>query len=66
MDKNVSNDIPEGMIIPELETVKGNIRKTMIDENGLTYEIEEEIDIPIFPKDDNKNTENKEIETNID
>lgn len=38
----------DDMILPEVKTVKGKIRKYKIDENGKSYEVEEEIDIPVF------------------
>ncbi len=41
-------DVPKGMILPDLEMGKAKIRKTMLDKNGMSYEVEEEIDIPIF------------------
>lgn len=38
--------IPEGMELPTVKTVKGIIRKTLLDENGMPYEVEEEIEMP--------------------
>lgn len=38
----------ETIFIPELNTGKAFIRKTQIDENGKTFETEEEIDVPIL------------------
>jgi len=47
--------IPSDMKLPSTIMDKGIIRKTLIDENGMTYEIEQEIDLPIIiHKDDNK------------
>lgn len=38
--------IPEGMELPTVKMVKGTIRKTLLDENGMPYEVEEEIEMP--------------------
>lgn len=42
------------LILPQIETQKCKVRKTVVDENGLTHEIEEIIKLPIFDEDDNK------------
>ncbi len=48
--------ISEGMILPSIELDKGIIRKTIIDKNGMTHEVEHEIKLPkiIRKKDDVK------------
>lgn len=39
-------DIPEGMELPDIKTVKGKVRKTLVGEDGMTYETEEEVKFP--------------------
>lgn len=38
--------------LPQVDVQKCTIRKTVIDENGLTHEIEETIELPAFEDDD--------------
>lgn len=49
------SDAKKTMKLPNIEMGKATIRKTFINEKGMSYEIEEEIDVPIF-----KNTQNEE------
>ena len=44
----IVSDTEKTMKLPDLEMGKATIRKTQIDKNGMSYEIEEEIDVPIF------------------
>lgn len=47
MTMNEKTDaIPEGMELPTVKTVKGVIRKTLLDENGMSYEVEKELEMP--------------------
>lgn len=50
-----NNDKSEkNLILPQIETQKCKVRKTVVDENGLTHEIEEIIELPVFDEDDEK------------
>lgn len=40
------------MVIPELKFKKALVRKTLIGKDGMTYEVEEYIDVPIFEKEE--------------
>lgn len=42
------SDAKKTMKLPDIEMGKATVRKTLIDEKGLSYEVEEEIDVPIF------------------
>ncbi len=44
------SDDKKTMKLPDIEMGKAVIRKTLIGENGMSYEVEEEIDVPIFNK----------------
>lgn len=46
--KKIADSIPSGMLLPEIKMGKAFLRKTKIDAEGKTYEIEEEFDVPIF------------------
>lgn len=52
------NDEKKTMKLPDIKMGKASIRKTLIDEKGMSYEVEEEFDVPIFRN--TKKTENKE------
>ena len=49
------SDAKKTMKLPNIEMGKATIRKTLINEKVMSYEIEEEIDVPIF-----KNSQNEE------
>lgn len=42
------SDAKKTMKLPDIEMGKATVRKTLIDEKGMSYEVEEEIDVPIF------------------
>ena len=42
------------MKLPDIEMGKASIRKTLINNNGLSYEIEEEIEVPVFQENKEK------------
>ena len=44
------SDAKKTMKLPNIDMGKAVIRKTLINENGMSYEVEEEIDVPIFNK----------------
>lgn len=52
------NDAKKPMQLPEIKMGKASLRKTLIDEKGMSYEVEEEIDMPIFKN--TKESEDKE------
>ena len=39
--------LPEGVELPEVEISEATLRKTIIGEDGKTYETEEKIELPI-------------------
>ena len=49
-DKTGFHDITD-MILPEMSFSEGTIRKTLIDENGMAYEVEETVELP-YKKED--------------
>ena len=42
------SDAKKTMKLPDIEMGKATVRKTLIDEKGMSYEVEEEINVPIF------------------
>lgn len=40
--------LPEGVELPEVEIGEATLRKTIVGDNGKTYEIEEKIELPII------------------
>lgn len=40
--------LPEGVELPEIEVSEVVIRKTIIGDDGKTYEVEEKIELPII------------------
>ena len=49
----------ESLRTPDIKMGKAIIVKTLIDDQGLSYEVEEEIDVPIF----NGNNESESADT---
>lgn len=47
-----NNDNEKKLILPEIKNEKCKIRKTVVDKNGLTHEVEEIIELPVFDEDE--------------
>ena len=46
MDANINKELPSKLKLPTVKMTRGVIRKTLFDENGMTYEVEEVIELP--------------------
>ena len=43
-------ELPQEVRLPEIKMTRAKIRKTLVGEDGLTYEVEEEIEVPVAEK----------------
>ena len=48
MDRDQYEKIKKELILPEMKMTKGVVRKTIIGDDGLYYETEEVIELPIY------------------
>lgn len=46
MQDKKDNEMLKHLKLPEIKMSKGKMRRTLVDDTGLTYEIEEEIELP--------------------
>ena len=55
---NQNSDLPK-LDPNKIKFAKAKIKKTLVDENGMTYEVEEEFDVPVFNTENKNERENK-------